>query len=250
MTNEHGAIEERLEKLERQNRRMKLAGLGAVVIAGAFVLMGQASGPGSDWKTVSGGPPEVRAKSFVLVDANGETRARLYMSAPAKGPELDLLDAKGNPRVELAVTSNGPALQLNDASGNPRAELGAAPNGPGLILYDANGKLRAELAAAPNGPGLILGDANGNTEAWLEGASNGPGPGLALYDANGKLRAELGVWQDGPALQLNDASGFETHIGVTDLVTPANGETHKTSAASIVLFGKDRKVLWSAPPQN
>jgi hypothetical protein len=138
------------------------------------VLMGQASGPRT--------PPEVRAKSFVLVDANGETRARLYMSASA--------------------------------------------NGPGLTLYDASGKSRAMLAAAPDGPGLVLGD------------------------ANGKLRAELGVTSNGPGLQLNDASGFETDIGVTDLITPANGETHTTSAASIVLFGKDKKVLWSAPPQN
>jgi hypothetical protein len=45
MTNDHEAILRRLEKLERQNRLMKLAGLGAFVIAGAFLLMGQTSGP-------------------------------------------------------------------------------------------------------------------------------------------------------------------------------------------------------------
>ena len=54
----------------------------------------------------------------------------------------------------------------------------------------------------------------------------------------------------GPVLVLDDASGFATEIGVTDLVTPATGETHETSAASVVLLGKDKKVLWSAPPQN
>jgi hypothetical protein len=214
MTNEQGAIEERLEKLERQNRRMKLAGLGAMVIAGAFVLMGQASGPRT--------PPEVRAKSFVLVDANGETRARLYMSASGKGPELDLLDAKGNERLTL--------------------------DGPGLTLYDVNGKLRAVLAAGSNGTALQLDDANGKVRAHLGVLSDEPG--LDLNGADGKSSAWLLALSDGPILDLNDASGFETDIGVTGLVTPATGETHKTSAASIVLFGKDRKVLWSAPPQN
>jgi hypothetical protein len=240
MTNEHGAIEERLEKLERQNRRMKLAGLGAMVIAGAFVLMGQASGPRT--------PPEVRAKSFVLVDANGETRARLYMSASAKGPELDLLDAKGNPRVVLGASGTSGGLDLLDAKGNERLTLDGPPIGPALVLSDANGNTRAEMDAFSDSPELDLYDASGKPRAGLGAWPEGPG--LKLYDANGKPRAGLAVTSDGPTLGLDDANGFKTRIGVTGLVTPATGETHKTSAASIVLFGKDRKVLWSAPPQN
>jgi hypothetical protein len=240
MTNEQGAIEERLEKLERQNRRMKLAGLGAVVIAGAFVLMGQASGP----RTL----PEVRAKSFVLVDANGETRARLYMSAPPERPELDLLDAKGNPRVVLDASGTSGGLDLLDAKGNERLTLYGPPIGPGLVLTDANQKERVELAASSDGPTLALYDASEKVRARLGAWPEGPG--LKLYDANGKPRAGLAVTSDGPTLGLNDATGFKTRIGVTGLVTPATGETHTTSAASIVLFGKDRKVLWSAPPQN
>lgn len=42
MKNEPIPIEERLEKLERKNLRMKLSGLGVLVIVGAVVLMGQA----------------------------------------------------------------------------------------------------------------------------------------------------------------------------------------------------------------
>ena len=63
------------------------------------------------------------------------------------------------------------------------------------------------------------------------------GPGLNLDDANGNPKATLGVSSDGPGLDLYDANGFEAEIGVTDLITPATGETHKTSAASIALFG-------------
>ena len=193
MTNEQGAIEERLGKLERQNRRMKLAGLGAVVIAGAFALMGQAGRVH---------PSTITATGFVLVDAQGRERAKLEMY---KGvPMLILYDAKGKPRAGLGVFSDGPKLGLYDANGKVRAALAAFSDGPGLGLYDAKGKLSAMLAASPDGP-------------WLE---------------------------------LTGANGFEADIGVTGLVTPATGETHKTSAASIVLFGKGKKVLWQAPPQN
>jgi hypothetical protein len=52
---------------------------------------------------------------------------------------------------------------------------------------------------------------------------------------------------DGPSLQLRGKDGFETDLGVTSLVTITTGESHTTSAASIVVFGKDKKVLWSAP---
>jgi len=47
--------------------------------------------------------------------------------------------------------------------------------------------------------------------------------------------------------KLSDSQGYQTAIGSTDLSTPRTGETHKTSAASVVLIGKDKRVLWSAP---
>jgi hypothetical protein len=46
---------------------------------------------------------------------------------------------------------------------------------------------------------------------------------------------------------VEDADGFAATLGVTDLVTPRTGETHKTSAASLVLFNKDKNVIWKAP---
>lgn len=51
------------------------------------------------------------------------------------------------------------------------------------------------------------------------------------------------------SISVRDASGYETDIGATSLVTPSTGETHQTSAASIVMFGndKDRKVIWQVP---
>jgi hypothetical protein len=33
-------------------------------------------------------------------------------------------------------------------------------------------------------------------------------------------------------------------------MTALTGEHHKASAASIVMWGKDGEVIWSAPPDN
>jgi len=169
MKNEHDTIEQRLGKLERQNRRMKLAGVGALVIAGAFLLMGQARAP----RTL----PEVRARDFILEDAQGRERANLTVASA----------------------------------------------GPGLVLYGEDGKLRVGLSV------------------WSDG------PGLHLYNATGSEGIVMHMPSEGPEFYVYDANGFETDIGITGLISPTTGETRKTSAASIVLFGKDQKVLWSAP---
>jgi hypothetical protein len=189
MKNEHGAIEERLENLERQNWRMKLTGLAMLVIAGVAVLMGQA-------------PPvlprTITAAEFVLVDAQGRTRADLEMVEGR--PRLALLDEHENPRATLAALAEGSGLELNDANGARRVTLKAYSDGPGLALFDSDGTTR---------------------------------------------RATLSSDTGGPTLDLKDAYGFRTEIGVTGLISPETGETHKTTAASITMFGNN-KMLWSA----
>jgi hypothetical protein len=48
-------------------------------------------------------------------------------------------------------------------------------------------------------------------------------------------------------LNLQDQDGFLATLGVTNIVTPRTGETHSTSAASLVLFDKNKSVIWKAP---
>jgi hypothetical protein len=72
-------------------------------------------------------------------------------------------------------------------------------------------------------------------------------PFLTLNSESGSDRAQLSISDNGPLLKLADSAGFSSAVGTVDLVTTRTGEQHKTSAASLVLFGKDGKVLWSAP---
>ena len=44
-----------------------------------------------------------------------------------------------------------------------------------------------------------------------------------------------------PQLSLIDKKGYRTDIGKTGLLTTRTGEKSETSAASVVMFGQDRK---------
>jgi len=55
------------------------------------------------------------------------------------------------------------------------------------------------------------------------------------------------VSNSGVHIGIEDSDGFSAVLGKTDLVTIRTGEKHTTSAASLTLFGKENKVIWSAP---
>ena len=95
---------DRIEKLERQNRRMKQAGTIALVLAGAVLLMGQAPATRT-----------VEANEFVLKDGSVVVRGRW-----------------GN-------TTNGTYQIFNDASGKQRVLLVAEPDDVQLSLLDREG---------------------------------------------------------------------------------------------------------------
>jgi len=182
-TSQLAAIMSRLERVEKENRRMKQVALGVLVIAGSVILMGQAR-PNKN-KTIE-------AERFIVRDERGIVRAEFG---------LDEFYERG-----------GASLVL----GAPDLAEG----------YDSH-----------NEPFVLT--LHGGDYAWLN---------LRSADSEEYLNARLAADPDtGPKLSLSDRDNYETDIGNTDLVTTRTGEKHHTSAASIVMFEKDKKVLWSAP---
>lgn len=207
---------ERVERLEKQNRKLKQAGAVALILAAAVFLMGQAA----QKKTVE-------ANEFILRDTNGKLRAALDIYQG--GPRLALYDAAGNVRGALDVFEYGPGLFLSNAAGLPQV---------GLIV-DAKG---SEFSMSSH---QFL-DRDGLVKGGLVKLSVGAGgPGLELV--RGAAGEEQSATLSESQLAISDQEGFKATIGTTDLVTPQTGETHKTSAASVVLFDKDKKVIWQAP---
>ena len=239
-TSEDSAVLNRLGKLENQNRRMKLAGAVALFFIASLVLMGQ-----------SPANRTVEANEFILKDENGKIRG-IWSNVAASGPIFTLLDSTGKRRVTLNVLDVlGPGLTLTDAGGRERVRLLATVAGPGLNLTDANGKDRVYLFADDTEASAELGffDEKGNVPARLSVA---PGSAhLILFpqgDGPNDRVIYLGAGPEiGPNLIVKDKEGFSTTIGAANLTLPRTGKTRKTSAASVILYDKDKNVLWQAP---
>lgn len=256
MTPELQAITERVQKLERENRWLKRAGLSVLMLAAAALLMGQARPSRT-----------VEANEFVLKDAVGKVRARLSMeetdrptltfygknalipaSASLAGgdePFLVLHRAGSNGQVQLSANAHFLGLGLYEKA--IRVGLAVQKGVPALDLFDENGKSRAAITAPPTGPTFNLTDSDSKAGFNLWVTALGAGPDFSMYDSGGKLRVDLVAPPGGPSMKLEDENGFSTIIGSTDLLAPRTGRKESTSAASLVLFGKDGKVLWSAP---
>ncbi|HYB62585.1 MAG TPA: hypothetical protein VEH50_14035 [Methylomirabilota bacterium] len=216
------ALADRVEKLERQNRWFKRGGLALALIASCLFVMAQV--------------------------------------APIRTIEADdfiLKDSKGMKRAELSVPSANPVLRFFDSGGNVNALVGANGYimfGSGTRTYPGQGNesFRVPITKVSlTSSGLFFADQKGSAVIQLGGLES-PGapalvPHLTFFDSSEQPRVDLGINSSSPYLNLTDGDGFSAQLGSSDLITPSTGEKHKTSAASLVLFGKDGKVLWSAP---
>ena len=148
-------LEQRVEWLERHDRRLKLGMLVVLAVVGALLFVGMQA------------PQKVvEAEKFVLRDGGGRHRA-----------VLETLDW-------------GPSFTLYGANGKKSVELATDGLESGLIFYDDRQKQRVRLVVE-EGPMLDLCDAKGRTRAWLFTCEHGPA--LAFADAKGDYRAVMAV---------------------------------------------------------
>jgi hypothetical protein len=140
------AVVARLEKVERQNWRMKAGGILVLLVASAGLLMGQAMPKATT----------VEAEAFVLRDAAGKQRAALYLP-PEGGAALSFFDPAGIGRAALRVDREGsPDLTLFDQAAKVRAVLRVERTGlPGLVFFDQAGKARATLYVVSDGSAVL-----------------------------------------------------------------------------------------------
>jgi hypothetical protein len=197
----------RIKRLEDQNRRLKRGALACLLAIASFGLMGQAQ------RKPARPPAPAPAPAFTM-PKNIEAQSFI------------LKDANGRVRAELSMGGTGPSLKLRDQSGTA------------LVTLSLNDD-------KPAGPFLLLSDPQhhaGLSMSILEGA----GSQLTLTGERADIQAHIGVTPDGTSLSLSDQEGFTTNIG-SGVQLGKGGQIKKTSAASITLFNKDRKVLWSTP---
>jgi len=220
-------LTDRVEKLERQNRRMKQAGTIILILAAAVVLMRQAPTTRT-----------VEANEFVLRDANGRMRAMLKADEDLAG--LSFFDANEKPRVSLSVDGETAILAFADANENLRAGLSVHEGmAAALAFYDANGKVQAGLVVSGGDSVLTVSDNEGFQTvigtADFE-TSKTTAASVSLLGTDKKPQAILSLTDFGPGLILREGNGEATTILVVEPGSP-----------SLSMKDEDGKVLWEAP---
>ncbi len=126
-------IPERLEKLERQNRRLKYGALTILAVGGAGLLLGQTAPP----KVKKTPRDTIEAHAFVVRDDDGTVRARLETKGGLTA--LTIYDGNGNGGAYLGVlelgTESMPVLNMKNKHGH-EVELFLSSEGPTVGLFD------------------------------------------------------------------------------------------------------------------
>ena len=137
---------------------------------------------------------------------------------------------------------------MKDSNGRVRAELSMAATGPAFKLLDESGTPLMTLSlndGSPQGPMMRFSDPQHNAGVSVS-VLEGMGSQLSLVGARPDIQARMEVAPDGTSFEMSDADGFTTSIG-NGMQVLKGKQPKKTTAASVTLYGKDRKVLWSTP---
>ncbi len=169
-------VDARLDKLEQDNRRLKLT-LGALLLALAAVPLIGAVMPQQI-------PEVITAREFSVVDENGTIRAQMSVAG--------IFYTDDNQTIRVEMDADG--IRYLDENGILRASINAGgiahvgDNGKvrssmtdyGVESFDENGTRRGAMTVA----GILYGDENGTSRAVM--AANG----IGYYDENRRL-----VWR-------------------------------------------------------
>jgi hypothetical protein len=143
----------------------------------------------------------------------------------AEANEFILRDDSGNIRARLFVTEKQTTKMTIPGSTDP-VPVTFNPK-PTLALYNEKGETA----------GII----DDNSLSFIKSHVSLSGGVLSIGDQT------AAVVVSPYSVGLFDEEGYETTLGRRALATARTGETHLTSAASLVMFDKNKKVIWKAP---
>lgn len=133
---------------------------------------------------------------------------------------------------------------LKDSDGNVRGWMGTIGKGSELSLGNVNAQPMMRLIVSTDASDLhFFGSHKSGMNLGLDSGS----PEISMMGAEGNGGAGITSGKDGPALTLEDANGFKTIVGGIQLEKQADGTARRTSAASIVLLDKEKRIIWQTP---
>jgi hypothetical protein len=270
MDNQIGALSERVARLEKSNRMMKVVVAVAVLGMAAMTSTPQLLAK-TGRKLASVDVGTVTAERINLVNGTGQIVAVLGTSTAgaglvfvdsmgqwllALGANLNgtsqtaglaffdgnvVLPGKGVTRAALGISGDGAGLVAFNGAGNPALTSGVTVDGTsaGSFASDSNGYARAGFGNATNGSGFFAGDSNNVTRYVAGVTAGGAQAGAITYDATGLPQLELGGVGDDSAngiLALDPTGQDRFDAGYSS--TEGGGAEVKNSSGT---------VIWTAP---
>ena len=176
---------ERMEHIERENRRLRSAGrtmlVGMAIVLGITVAVFIYSGSFG-----AGVSRNIAARQFTIRDGKGTSRGT-WGVADDGTVRFILSDQSGHPRVRVSLFPDGSSgVSLADSADRKLVVLGAlADHSTSFVMSDNAGVPRAVLGMSPNGSAnLVFADRDGATKAGLGVDGRGQGS-FTLADRGG-----------------------------------------------------------------
>jgi hypothetical protein len=167
---------ERMEHIERENRRLRR--FGTTMLVGIAIVLGITLAVFIYSGSFGVGVPEnIAARQFTIRDAKGTSRGT-WGIAEEGTVRFILSDQRGRPRVRVSLFPDGSSgISLADSADRKLVVLGALPDqSTSFVMSDHAGVPRAVLGMSPNGSAnLVFADRDGGTKAGLGVDARGQG---------------------------------------------------------------------------
>jgi len=175
---EKATLHERIERIEKQNRRLKNTMFFLVLSFLALAVMGAKAGPND------GHFRQIIAERISFVDGAGQER--MLIGTSEEGTGIRILNKAGKKALGIGITGDdgGSGILVNDKEGRPRIGLGLDEGVPSVVMVDENGKKILAMGGDEKGYGFVVMDENEVERAGM-GFKNGD-TGVVIYDDHGK----------------------------------------------------------------
>jgi len=178
LSREKATLHERMERIEKQNRRLKNYMVFLVLSFLALAVMGAKAGPND------GHFRQIIAERISFIDGAGQER--MLMGSSEEGTGIKVLNKAGKKVLGIGIDADekGSGILVADKEGRPRIGLGIDEGVPSVVMVDENGKKILAMGGDEKGYGFVVMDENEVERAGL-GFKDGD-TGVMIYDDHGK----------------------------------------------------------------
>jgi hypothetical protein len=168
-----------MERIEKQNRRLKSYMVVLVLSLLAFALMGAKAGLND------GHFRQIIAERISIVDSAGQELVAIGF-AKDKGTGINIFNKAGKKILGIGISADegGSGILIADKEGRPRFGLGMDEGLPSIAMVDEEGKKILAIGGNEKGYGLVVMD-DKEVERVGMGFKEG-NSGFAIYDDNGQ----------------------------------------------------------------